>query len=1167
MNKKAWLIAAGGLLLCLLLTATAAWGFEVVGLRLWSVGGALLLLWTAGLVFYLALRPRKAHAAGRPGLVEEVSATVRAAQAQLAGSGRGRKHRLNRLPMLLWMGPPGSTKTTTIVNSGLEPELLAGAVERGGAMIPTEPLALWYAQGTVVLEAGSPAVEEQSAWSRLLKHVRPARIAAVFARGAQAPRMAVVCFPCDEFFKPGGAESVVATARQLRARLGELARTLGTRVPVYVLFTKADRLAYFSDFVRTMTPAEAQEVLGATLPLIDPVAPGLHADAEGRRLHEAFRQILHSLALRRADVLARDGNEAARHGAYEFPRELRKVSDLAIQFMVELGKPSQLHESPFLRGFYFTGMRTVLAADAAPQSAPEERAPQLALGATTVFDPRKVMQSAAAGASARGSREVTEAMFVRRIFRDVVLRDHAAMKVTAGGTRVNHLRRGLVAAAAVACLLLNVAFTVSYRNNRRLLRDVLAASTGAGAIPREVVDFAPVEDLTRLEALREQAARLSDFDRGEGPLRYHWGLYAGDRIHPGVRTLYFDRFSDLLWGRTRSELLSTLEGLPDAPTGADEYGDSYDVLKAYLVTTSHPEHSTGSFLAPVLTRLWTQRQEADAGRREIARRQFEFFGDEIPQGNPFADRAQETLVAHARSYLAQFAQTERFYTAMLASASRAAEDIHFNRMYPGSEAVLRNDFVVPGAFTRGGWEFVQGNGRSLDQLFSGEEWVLGRQVVSGDQRTALARELRARYVADYIRAWQQFLDSASVAGFSGAADAAQKLAVLSGPDSPLLQMLVLASQNTDVDSATVGQVFQPVRQVVPAKKDLLIVDSNRPYVTALGGLQSAMGQVAAGAGAPTAQRAQLLMQAMLSATQAEGEAGKLAQQFRLNGGARAVGESVQRLLLAPIKGARALVSGGMNSLPTDPPPGAAAAAPPAPGGAANPGAELNQRGEQFCRAFRDVTRKFPFAQSREEASLDELSGLLQPGNSAMSEFYDGALKSLLRRQGSRYLPRLGASPVPSEGFIGFFNRVTDLSSALYDDSGAGPELQFSLRPQTSAEIPEVGFSVEGKSHRYTRTVAASESFTWRGGRGQEVRLNARVNGRDVTVASEAGTWGLFRIFRQASWESVGEGQYLVRWRVPGAAVPLSAQVIFARGVPVLDPEFLGGLGCVSRVTN
>jgi type VI secretion system protein ImpL len=123
-------------------------------------------------------------------------------------------------------------------------------------------------------------------------------------------------------------------------------------VPVYVLFTKLDRLGYFTDFVANLTGPETTQVLGATLPLRDETRQsGVYAEEESRRLTAAFDGLFHSLCDKRPPYLARENDPAKLPAVYEFPREFRKIRNAAVRFMVDLGRPSQLRANPFLRGF------------------------------------------------------------------------------------------------------------------------------------------------------------------------------------------------------------------------------------------------------------------------------------------------------------------------------------------------------------------------------------------------------------------------------------------------------------------------------------------------------------------------------------------------------------------------------------------------------------------------------------------------------------------------------------------------------------------------------------------------------------------------------------------------------------------------------------------------
>ena len=213
------------------------------------------------------------------------------------------------------------------------------------------------------VEAGGKVLEDDTAWRRVVRHLQPRRLGALLPGGEQAPRVAVVCFDCEELLKPGGGETMQAAAVTIRSRLGEVARRLGIQLPVYVLFTKLDRVPHFAEYVRNLSSAEAREVLGTTLPWM-PAAAGTYADRLSQRVNAALDRMYHALVLKRTEFLAREAQPELRAAGYEFPRELHKLFPLILPVLVEVSKPSQLHVNPFLRGFYFTGVRAIVRNEA-----------------------------------------------------------------------------------------------------------------------------------------------------------------------------------------------------------------------------------------------------------------------------------------------------------------------------------------------------------------------------------------------------------------------------------------------------------------------------------------------------------------------------------------------------------------------------------------------------------------------------------------------------------------------------------------------------------------------------------------------------------------------------------------------------------------------------------
>src|SRR5438093_5576871 len=755
---KIWVIASVVLLLYLVAAFVGGMVLKQLSagdLIVLRVGLTLLGLVSAGLIVWF-FRDRTPASPDSPEAkaAAEIDRLLATARAQLAAAkpAGAKDGRVGKLPVVLVLGPEGSTKTTAVVRSGLEPELLAGEVFRGDTVMATPAANLWYAQGTVFAEAGGPLLGSKERWQRFVRALRPQSLLAALTGKPQAPRLAVVCYGCDEFVKPGSGESVPAAARLLRERLGEAAADLGVQLPTYVLFTKADSIPHFDAFVRNLSADEAREPLGAGL-LPDAGGDGTYAERATQQLERAVQGLYRSLAARGVQVPSREQPPEWRPGAYEFPREVGKLAPLMVEFLRELGRPSELRAGPVVRGFYVTGVQAVFVNEVTPEYTPAAQQARVAVGvrsATGVFAPDQVAAAMAAKAPATPrTRKVPRWNFLPRLFREVVLDDEAAVRLTQGGERVGFLRRATLAGAAAAALLLSMAFAVSYSGNRGLESRASDAARGIAAIAPNNVDFPPADALRRLDGLRAQVDTLSTYEHDGPPLGLRWGLYSGSSLYPQIKRAYFAAFNRLMFVNTRSAILASLRGLPDAPRPTDDYGESYSLLKGYIITTTHPEKSSVEFLSPVLMKQWLAGRALDPERTQLAQRQFETYARELRFENPFPGAADTSAVARGRSFLRQFAGSERIYQYMLAEAGKTNPPVHFNRRFPGSVQYIVDAYEVPGAFTKGGFAFMQSALKTVDRFLQRESWVVGEDVGSID-KAKLVADLRARYTTAYV---------------------------------------------------------------------------------------------------------------------------------------------------------------------------------------------------------------------------------------------------------------------------------------------------------------------------------------------------------------------------------------------------------------------------------
>jgi type VI secretion system protein ImpL len=1151
-STKTWLIALGVFAAYVVVAVILAFALRLHGAKLWQLIIAFVLfgLISAGILLWFMRDTLREPKPGTP--ASGIDAILAAARAALVSKrGGGATPNFGAMPALLVIGPQGSTKTTTVVRSGLEPELLAGDVFRGETVAPTAGANLWFTQNTLVVEAGGPLTNDVPAWQRLVSSLRPKSLLAALTGKPQAPRLAVVCFACDEFYKAGSGETVPAAARAIRSRLGEAAKQFGVPLPTYVVFTKLDSVPHFDAYTRNFSNDEARDPLGAAM-MPDEGGAGTYADRMTPRLEHAFGRLYASLAERRLVALAREHAAEFKPNAYEFPREFNKLQPLAVHFLREIGRPSELEMSPVLRGFYFTGVQAVFVTQVTPEYTPPAAHAQMAgvRNATAVMGALGAAPAAAAAApqpAAAGGRKVPRWDFLPRIAREVVFSDQAAVRLTSAGARVSFWRRLGLGVGTVVGIFFAIAFMWSYGGNKDLQNSALAATRGIASLAPNAVDIPPLDALRKLDALRTQVDTLSVYEHDGAPAGLGWGLYAGSALYPEVRTAYFASFNKLMFANTQAAMLASLRALPETPTPADDYGATYSLLKAYIITTTHPEKSTPDFLAPVLMTRWLAERGIDSARAPLARRQFETYANELRYANPFPATADIAAVGKARSFLRQFAGSERIYQFMLAEAGKTNPPVQFNRNVAGSAPYVVVSHEVPGAFTKGGATFMLAAFKTVDKYISGESWVVGEDA-GGVDKAKLVSEFQNRYAADYATEWRKYLASAQVARYSGVKDAAAKLVVLSGNQSPLLALFSIASQNTNIPLPAVANVFQPVQLLTPPTvTDKLIGDKNGPYVNALLALQSSLDQVANAQG-PAAEQA--FGQASANASAAHTAARQIAAGFNIDQQGQ-VHSMVQNLMEAPIAYVEPMLKAFGST-------------------------EINLRGRSFCSSAGGTLAKFPFSpDASQQATLQEVTALLKPGSGSLWRFYDDALAAAVPRQGNQFTANPGGAVKISPSFVTFLNRAAILADVLFKDNSPEPRLSFTVQPVAAEPFTSVTLTLDGEIVRSsTGGNVASIMIDWPR-TARDVKLSAGAGGTEpFTVGPYTGPWALFQLFNNAddAWRPTAAGGYRVGWEVgtraqrgavtatSGARITLEVMNLGA-GAQVLRRGFLSAPAC------
>ncbi len=1108
-----------------------------------------------GFIGYLLLRP-KGQTDTPPGASADAAAELDhnfAEASRRIQAATGNK-RLESLPAVFILGDSGAAKTSIVAKSGLEPELLAGQAFQDATVAPTRGVILWYARNCLFIDPSGAVLADAATRRKLFKKLPPVRMNAVLAAKVPATRAVLFTVDCETFLQTGGAEALAAKARQFQGVLNELSQELGSSFPVYVLFTKADKIPYFRDFVENLTEAEASEILGVTLPLLADTGQGVYAEQQTRHLSEAFQDLYYSLADKRRAYLGREHDPARLPNIYEFPREFAKLRSLLVQFLVDICRPSQLGTSPFLRGFYFTGVRPVSVADLTPAAqVVADDHQDFDVGATRIFTRGPAPSRMAAEVREPGSRKIPQWVFLRHLFPDVILADRPAGVIAQRNVKVYVARRILLGAIASLGLFLCAWWIISYRNNSRLVDDAVSSARGIPSISLASGQLASVDSLEQLTRVKDTLAILDGYAKNGVPFSYDLFLYAGDSIREPLQTTYFAYFRKLLLTPTQQ----TLTGICSKPENYDAQGYRYvyDSLKAYLITTNHHEKSTPEFLTPVLMQHWQQDQQVDTQRQDLARQNFQFYAEHLADSNPYPRFAtpDANAVDTARAYLNKLPLEERVYQAMLVAAGTGLKPIIFNVDFPGSRETIINGYKVDPAFTKAGYANFAKQLQDPEKYLYGETWVLGEQALGNFDRRTVLGHISSRYNQEFEKTWQSYLNATAVVGYSSVPDAANKLQQMTSPKSPLLQVFCVASDNTAANKQLPPQAFQPVQFVTPPGcfDKPLVGQGNGTYMQSLGTLQGALQAV----GPIDRADPNNVTAANNAATQAQNAVTTLAFNFAPdpNDPKTVVLNKTANILREPITRVPPLLRG-------------AGAGP------------INAAAGNVCASIAPMLRKYPFnPHAASEATLQEVTDFLKPNDGRLWQLYNASLKQYLIPSGSEYAPAAGQQLSVTPAFLRFFNRAAHMSQALYPANAPQPNLTFSMQVLPSQDVTHLTLVIDGQTlSTDLKTGPKSQTFSWPGS-AQGVSLGVGfAGGGELSVVQTTGLWALWHFLDSGEALQSSGNQLQLEWILKSSAGQTSminghpAAIRFAldaQSSQVFNRQYFSGLACTSKAVQ
>ena len=1019
------------------------------------------------------------------------------------------KQYLYQLPWYVFIGAPGSGKTTALLNSGLQfplAEQLGKAAVRGVG--GTRNCDWWFTNEAVLLDtAGRYTTQESSAqvdhaeWQgflKLLKRFRP----------RQPINGVLLTISVTDLMTMSETDRELQAAA-FRHRLNELQTNLNIRFPVYVLITKCDMLAGFEEYFGRFTKEERAQVWGFTLPF-DTKAPFSTTGFQPTWFKEEFSTLVSRIYRGVPDILLEEQDLERKAKIYALPQNFSGLEELLEKMLSSVFSSSRYEDQALLRGVYFTS--------GTQDGSPFDRV----LGILS----RRFNVNASIHTEAHTGKG--KSFFLEDLQKKIIFAEaHLAGRNFRWERKLQFIRTvSLIILFGVFAGML-VGWTLSYHNNIKYITEVEASASNLAQIVQkdgsrlagQLVDLFPILDLARNLAISES------FPIDEPPTNYRFGLYQGNKLDAAAQSAYRRLLEESLSPIIARRLEEQVKN-----ASADNPEFLYEALKSYLMLFDEKHFDSDVMIAWVLTD-WERNLPPSIPvnvKKNLLVHLSALLGDRY-LNSPF--EKNEALIQLTRQKLAGFTLSQRIYSRLkrrliksdmpeftIAGSGGSQAALVFSRK--SGQPISRG---IPALFTYAGYHerFDKEVTRVSATLAFEESWVLGDEMKSNKEKLddlnqkRLVLEVKRLYMHEYVRLWENYLGDIKLLPSQSLAQSVEVSRVLSGPDSPLAQLLRAVAKETTLtkvqkqDSASLfsrakdrinstksdlEQVFGPIQdptQTNSLEKPEFIVD-NRFEPLRRFAASSGTG------GSQLDQTLQLINQlyTTLAATEAALKGGNTppnsdiadklkAEAARLPMPLRSMVEGLTTLGARQIAGvARASISGNMSASVGD-----------------------------FCRTA--IEGRYPInASSSKDITPDDFGRMFGP-NGVMDDFFQRNLATLVDISKNPWTFRPGASG-PSgadSNALAQFQKAQTIRDIFFRSGSRTPGLRLDIKTvEMDPSITQFTLDIDGQIVRYSHGPQVPVSVSWPGPRGSG-QIRAQVSPTvNTTGLMFEGPWALHRLF-------------------------------------------------------
>jgi len=689
--------------------------------------------------------------------------------------GPGKKKALYELPWYIIVGPPGSGKTTALVNSGLEFPLAEqfgkGALQGVGG---TRNCDWWFTNSAVLIDTAgryttqdSHRVVDSSAWEGFLKLLKR-------NRRRRPINGAIVAISLQDLMMQTEEERILH-AKTIRTRLDELMEKLEIRFPVYLMFTKVDLVSGFREFFEDLGKDDRNQVWGVSLPN----APKTMQSPDFEYFTREFSTLVSRLYDRVLWRVHQERNIHRRADIYDFPQQMENLKEIANAFVRQTFVQNRFKFQPYLRGVYFTS--------GTQDGTPIDRL-MSSISANFGFSRE----------SSQAPNQEGKSFFLTRLFQEVIFPES---ELVGSNMRYEAIMRWGQRAAFVGLSAITVIVMLVWSGS--ITRHKMYMSE----VEQHVTDFN--EEQKRLSpwnkdiravlpSLNALASASIVYDQEEHPWLSGIGLYDG-RVDAEANAAYETHLRTMFLPKIVAAMEANIEQ-------GYEGGDLYNTFRLYMMFNKRERMET-ELLRKWFKDLWDGQYKGEATRRK----ELEAHLDALLALELEPIQLNPRIVKQTRSLLLRVPVSKRIYARVKTNPLFNQEVDMLNLMGEAARTAFKVNagtqraLTIPALFTIDGYESADFSPESpvLADVVN-ERWVLTdddseRVDFVKDDLDELSTQVKDHYYADYIKTWLRLFKSLEVVEFKNLRQANDVLLSLTDPVySPLQSAVQVGVANTQL---------------------------------------------------------------------------------------------------------------------------------------------------------------------------------------------------------------------------------------------------------------------------------------------------------------------------------------------------------------------------------